>query len=105
MAEIRGKADVDLEAIAGALAEYEITRPEASVLLYRQNSATIRVRIVDPQFTGVSKADRHDAVWEFLTRLPDDVLSQVSTLLLLTPDERPLSFADFEFDNPVRSKL
>ena len=31
--------------------------------------------------------------------------SDISTLLLLTPDETNASFANFEFDDPVPSKL
>ena len=105
MVAIDGNSDDRLQAVADALEAYEEQHPNAQIKLYRQNSASIRVRIVDPEFEGISKADRHEAVWAFVKDLPEDQQSEISVLLLLTPDELKLSFANFEFDNPVPSKL
>jgi stress-induced morphogen len=73
--------------------------------VYRQNSVSLRVRIVDPDFAGVSRADRHEIVWRYLEKLPESVQSQVSLLLALTPDETKVSFANYEFDHPIPSSL
>ena len=36
-------------------------------------------------------------------RLPDEVQSDLSTVILLTPEETGMSFANFEFEDPVPS--
>jgi hypothetical protein len=43
--------------------------------------------------------------WQYLGELPEEVQSDISTVLLLTPDETKKSFANFEFDDPIASKL
>jgi len=40
-----------------------------------------------------------------LGELSEEVLSQISTVLLLAPEEVKKSFANFEFDDPIMSKL
>lgn len=99
------KIDDGLQAIADALGQYERQHPNAQVEVYRQNSVSVRVRIVDTDFAGVSKADRHDTVWAFLQDLPEEQQAEVSVLLLLTPDEVKMSFANYEFGNPIPSRL
>ena len=66
---------------------------------------SIRVRIIDPDFAGVGLAERHDAVWKLSDPLPEEVLSHLSGLLLLTPAEKKTSFANVEFDHPIPSEL
>ncbi|NLY00973.1 MAG: hypothetical protein GXY83_33200 [Rhodopirellula sp.] len=105
MLQIRGNTDKALDAVADALAGYDTQHPHAKITVYRQNSVSVRVRIVDPEFAEVSKADRHDAVWRHFENLPEEVQSQISLLLLLSPDETGISFANVEFDNPVASRL
>jgi stress-induced morphogen len=104
--EIRGQSDQDLQSIAEALEEYQENHAQAEIVLYRQNSVSVRVRIIDPSFTAVSRADRHDLVWDFLAeKLPEDVLTQITVLLLLSPQDSTMSFANFEFDHPIPSRL
>ncbi|MFO7901661.1 MAG: hypothetical protein ACQESR_30210 [Planctomycetota bacterium] len=106
MLKIRDKnIDECLQAVADALARYEQQHPNAEIEVYRQNSASIRARIVDPDFAGVSKADRHDAIWAFVEDLPEDQQAEISVLLLLTPGELKTSFANLEFDDPIPSRL
>jgi hypothetical protein len=83
----------------------EDQHPRAQIEAYRQNSVSIRVRIIDPDFAGISRAERHEIVWRFLETLSDDVQSQMSLLILLTPEELPTSIANLEFDNPIPSSL
>jgi len=97
--------DDRLQAIADALEKYERQHPNAQVEVYRQNSVSVRVRIVDTDFAGVSKADRHDTVWALLQDLPEEEQAEISVLLLLTPDEAKMSFANYEFDHPIPSRL
>ena len=106
MVTIRDKnIDDCLQAVADALAKYEHQHPNAKIEVYRQNSASVRARIVDPDFEGLSKAKRHDTVWAFIRDLPEDRQAEISVLLLLTPDELKTSLANYEFDNPVPSNL
>ncbi len=106
MVKIRDKnIDDCLQAVADALAKYEKQHPNAEIEVYRQNSASIRARIVDPDFDGVGKADRHDTIWAFVKGLPDDQQAEISVLLLLTPDELKTSFANLEFDDPIPSRI
>lgn len=102
---IRGKADARLRQLARALEPYAEAHPRADVVLYRHNSVSVRIRIVSPHFAGSSRADREDEIWSALAALPEDVVSELSLLLLLTPAETKESFANREFENPVPSRL
>jgi stress-induced morphogen len=102
---LRGKSDETIDAIKAALAKYEGEHQGAQISLYRQNSVSVRVRIIDPSFDGKSKPERNDLVWKYLADLSDDEQSDISMLLLLTPSETKQSFANFEFEDPVPSKL
>jgi len=85
--------------------QYKPAHPESEIRSYRQNSASIRIRIIDPDFRGVDRVTRDDQVWEILGRLPEDVQSQITVLLLLTPEEAKTSFANMDFENPIPSRL
>ena len=72
--------------------------------LYRQNPVSVRVRIIDPGFASRGKVDRSKEVWKYLDSLPDEVQSDLSALILLTPEETRTSIANFEFDDPILSR-
>ncbi len=101
----RGKSDEVIDRIIAALRPYERDRPRAEIDLYRQNSVSVRVRVVDPDFAGQGKPQRSQLAWKYLGELPEDVQGDISTILLLTPDEKKMSFANFEFDDPIPSDL
>ena len=101
----RGTSDEVIEQIGTALHDYEAVHPQAQIDLYRQNPVSVRVRIIDPDFAGQGKPLRNQVAWRYLEPLPDDVQSDISTLLLLTPEETETSFANFEFDDPIPSNL
>jgi hypothetical protein len=112
---IRGQSDEVIDKIVEALQPYNANHPDAAIELYRQNPVSVRIRIVDPEFNGKSKPQRSDDAWTYLDHLPEAAQSDISlpeaaqsdisTVLLLTPDEAKTSFANFEFDDPVPSKL
>lgn len=97
--------DADLDRLAGALARYKTDHPTARITAYRQGSVSLRARIIDPDFAGVDRGQRHEAVWRLIEGLPEDVQSQLSVLLLLTPEEAERSFANVDFDHPIPSDL
>lgn len=103
--EIRGKEDKTLEHFRDALTPYAREHPAASIVIYRQNSVSVRIRIIDPDFAGMSKGDRHEKIWKQLERLGEEELVEVSILLLLTPEETSKSYANLEFDDPVPSRI
>jgi stress-induced morphogen len=101
---LRGSKDRAVTLFKKALDSYEKENPEAKATVYRQNSASIRVRIIDDRFASMSKSERHDLVWDFLAhRLKEDVLQELSVLLLLAPSEQKSSFMNFEFNDPIPS--
>jgi stress-induced morphogen len=102
---VRGKSDQILRKILGALRIYESAHPKAVIEAYRQNPASVRVRIVDPDFAGLDRAERHDTVWRILERLDEKVLGDVTILLLLTPQELSESWGNLEFEHPSPSRL
>jgi stress-induced morphogen len=100
------QTDTRLSKVEKALEAYREDHSRAETKAYRQNSASIRVRVVDSGFKRFNKATRHEKVWKFLEdRLSQDVLSDITMLLLLTPEEMKDSFANIEFDNPTSSEL
>jgi len=103
MVKILQKNDDNVEQVAAALEEFEKSHEHADCIVYRYNPASIRIRIVDNVFSGRSKSERHDYAMRYLSKLPDDTLSEVSILLCLEPGEQ--SLLDFEFLDPTRSKL
>lgn len=98
------RPNTTLKRIVEALKDYAVDHPTAEIEAYRQNSVSVRIRIVDSTFAGKSRAAREDDLWGFLDRLPEEVVAEISLLLLLTPDEVEKSFANFEFENPIPSK-
>jgi stress-induced morphogen len=97
--------DEVLKQVETVLEKYKADHPNAQTKAYRQNSVSVRVRIVDPEFAGTSKFHRHDAVWPYFEQLPEEIANEISMLLLLTPGERPKSLANREFDDPLPSPV
>jgi stress-induced morphogen len=103
--EVRGTRDEIVDQIEEVLEAYQKDHQQAKIAMYRQNSASVRIRIIDPDFGGMSKADRNDYVWNYLDRLSDDTQGDISMLVLLTPSEVKKSHANMEFEDPVPSML
>ena len=101
-----GTGDKLVEKVKHILDRYEQEHPGARATVYRQNSVSIRIRIVDEAFSNMSKGARHDLVWNFISdKLDDEEVQDVSMLLLLSPKEQARSFMSEEFDDPVPSEL
>jgi len=103
--EVRGNEDESIKKLRSALAQYEHHFPEAQISVYRKNSVSIRVRVIDPSFCGLGRAERHDRLWSYLEKAPEALQGDISMLVLLTPDEVSTSFANLEFADPTPSKL
>lgn len=74
---------------------------------YRYNSASIRVRVIDRRFEGISREKRDAMVEEYLDMLPPETQRDIVTLFTFAPSEllgTPTTFREFiqniEFDDP-----
>jgi len=78
---------------------------------YRYNSASIRVRVVDPVFRGKSEEKRDAIVERRLKELPEATQADIMNLLTFSPEEldEKTSFRTWslneEFEHPGRSTL
>ncbi|MBI1901837.1 MAG: hypothetical protein HYS13_12095 [Planctomycetia bacterium] len=99
--------DVDehVSRVVPALGAYKKARSRSEIDVHRHNSVSIRIRIIDADFQGLDLVERDNEIWKILDRLPDDVRSEVSLVLLLTPHEAKTSYANVEFEHPVPSNL
>ena len=97
--------DVQVQQVLDALDQYKSDHPSAQIEVRRQNSVSIRIRIVDPNFSGLDRVDREPAVWSVLRTLSEEVFTNITMLLLLTPNETEGSLANQEFEDPIPSRL
>ena len=102
---MNNQADPAINQIAARLAEYEHEHPAAKTEIYRQNPVSIRIRVIDPRFAGIDRIDREEEIWRRLEALPEEVLADVTMLLVLTPAEAETSLASIEFEHPLQSRL
>jgi stress-induced morphogen len=76
---------------------------------YRYNSASIRVRVVDPRFSGMSHEKRVRMVEPILETLPLEIQTDIMNLYALTPEEmNDMSYhwlRNREFEDPAPSEL
>lgn len=101
-AEEKQKPDKVVRQIEDVLrAEYGAKHGRADIQVYRLNSSSIRIRIIDPDFATKDLEERENAIWPILKTLPEEVRADISFLLLLTPAERKTSFGSMEFDDPA----
>ena len=97
--------DVQVQQVLRVLDQYKGDHPNAQIDVRRQNSVSIRIRIIDPDFGGLDRVDREPAVWRVLKTLPEEVFTNITMLLLLAPDETERSLANQEFEDPIPSRL
>lgn len=79
---------------------------------YRYNSASIRIRVIDPQFEGMSRTERDGLVEKVIDQLPPETQQDIVALFVFAPSElssdrvgsREL-FLNAEFENPSPSQL
>jgi hypothetical protein len=102
---IRGSSDEALRLMKKALREYQTEYPAATITLYRHNSISIRIRVIDPDFDGMELSDRHSRIWEYLEKLPEEIQSDISMIVLLAPGEVKRSLGNLEFENPSPSLI
>ncbi len=93
-------ADRDVVSVEGVLKGYGALHPRAKIDVYRYNSCSIRIRVIDPDFKGLDRVQRDNLIWTHLEELPEDARSQVTMIVLLVPGEEKKSLGNLEFSNP-----
>jgi len=91
--------------IEDVLGAYQASHPAARIKVRRQNSVSIRIRVVDPAFRGRGLAEREEEIWPLIEQLPPDNREEITMLLLLTPEEAANSLLNAEFEDPSRSHV
>jgi stress-induced morphogen len=97
----RGPVDPNMESLAAALRPYTDAHQSAEVEVFRYSPVSVRVRIIDPDFRGKNRSERHRSVWPLLYPLNEDVLGELTMLLLITPEERTSSSVNRDFEGPT----
>ncbi len=79
---------------------------------YRYNSASIRVRVIDSRFEGISSEKRDKLVEPYLEQLPERTQADIMSLYTFAPSELSQSgklsrefMLNAEFDDPSPSML
>jgi len=79
---------------------------------YRYNSASIRVRVIDPRFEEMKREQRDAMVEVELDKLPSETQRDIVTLFTFAPSElaqKPKTFKELmqnsEFDDPSPTML
>jgi stress-induced morphogen len=76
---------------------------------YQFNPASIRVRVIDPQFEGKSAEERDALIERVLQTLPEDTQSKIINVYTFAPRElQPVSreyLLNEEFEHPGESML
>lgn len=97
--------------------ERSLTSTFEHVDAYRYNSASVRIRVIDRRFEGLSRDERERLVDEAITKLPESIQRDVVFVLCLAPDETTVKPGDSdpnhmrnamfndEFENPQPSRL
>ena len=92
--------------------EETLRRAFRQVDAYRYNSASIRVRVIDPVFQGKDAARRDAMVEKLLKELPETTQADILTLYTFAPEEIENPDASYrnyllnaEFEDPSPSEL
>ena len=93
--------DDDSRRIETLLREAGFERVDA----YRFNSASVRVRVIDPRFEEMPVPEREDMVFPVIERLPERIREDILLLLTMAPSElkgrnRHL-LVNLEFESPL----
>lgn len=78
---------------------------------YRYNAASIRVRVIDPQFEGLAVAERDAKLEPHLAKLPEATQRDIMSLFTFAPKEiaqaapARVVLQPLEFEDPSPSML
>lgn len=96
-----GDCDPTLESICRLLSRYSEQHPGSRCEAYRRNPWSIRILVEDPGVETLDSWVRTDRVWDLIDDLSEEVLMEVSLLIVVTPKERAADINAVEFDHPL----
>ena len=80
-----------------------------TVQVYRQNSASIRVRVIDEQFESKSREEREALAMPHIMALPKRTREDITMIILLAPSELNAPgvhmLTNRDFEHPLPSNL
>src|SRR5437660_7590778 len=92
--------DTTLKGLVEALEGFQKDYPRARIDLYRHAPFTVYVRVIDGVFKGKDFIKRIKLVFDYFQNVPDEIVSDVSNVLCLTPSEVKDSIENNEFEDP-----
>lgn len=95
------KQDPQVQQVLDMLAAYKAVHPNALIEARRDEYDFIAVRVIDAAFQGVYDTDREKDINPLLEKLPEEIFSDIMSLVLVTPEEAPHNGSSIEFDNPL----
>lgn len=95
------KPDPQVQRVLDVLAEYEQKHPDALIEARRGNYDFIYMRIIDPDFHSINRAKREDKIWALFEPLSDEIIRNIISVTLVTPEEAPHYGPSIEFDHPL----
>jgi len=87
------------------LVREELEKDFAEVEVRRYNQVSIRLRITDEKFRGLTFDEREREVHRSISRLPSDIQADITMLILAAPGEKVNPLLNYEFDNPSPDRL
>ena len=93
----RGHSDPVIEEIISALKIFEADHPNARIELYRRDRFSVLIRMIDEDFSSQNRAERNHNVWKYFDLLSEETQSDISSLILLTPEETSTSISSIDF--------
>ena len=83
----------------------ELGKVYKKVEVKRYNAVSVRVRVKDASFKGLTSGDRQRHVYKTLSELPSSVQAEITMLILVAPGEQGNPLANHEFDHPSPDTL
>ena len=94
--------DSQVQQVLDVLVEYEQDHPDALIEARRTGYDFIHVRIIDKALKTMNRVERSDKIWPlFFEKLPDEIIQDITRVILVTPEEAPHNGSSIEFDDPL----
>jgi len=85
---------------------YAPTLPGAKLEVYRAYSSSIWIRVVHPSFAGKRIPERDEPIWTVIRKyVPKEIISHITVVLLIAPEEMEESGMNYEFEHPSPSRI
>ncbi len=97
-----GSRDQDMDSIIRVFEPYKAIHRDADIQVQRINDVILRIRVIDPDLRQKGPGERENELWRHLNTLPESIVSQITMVLALAPEEALDSHANFDFEHPLK---